>query len=314
MDWISSLERSLPPLSNQLKLIYQDDQMTPKVAVGIAKGFFEDKNLLALVTLSTNVALTISPISLNYQVPFLALSGHPDLIANNPTVFDHWPDYSTEIARYLEFLRETDPKSIAVITFEHDYTLAIRDRFNQGARDQGRQVVNDETVTGEIDARAIVSRVLRHNPELIFLNLFEPHFSALLKALRERRFSGTIIAGFGNVTKNLLSSLSAATTDGIVFFTPNYQGASEFAARVPSLKRKPQDVGTVFACYVGAKRLADGITKVASTGELTAPRLLTALHEIRDVDLGSRKLPVIDRRIRYDFLKGVVRRGAIGFE
>jgi ABC-type branched-subunit amino acid transport system substrate-binding protein len=302
-----------PPLLNNLDIVYQDDQVTPKLAVGIAKRFFSDNNLLALVSFSTSVALAISPISLNYQIPFLALSGHPDLIAKNPNVFDHWPDYSIETAQYLEFLREVNPKRIATITYEHDYTLAIRERFNQGALAQGREVVIDETVTGEIDARAIVSRVLRNSPEFIFLNLFEPHFSSLLKALKERRFSGKLLTSSGNITADLLSSMSSAITDGVVFFTPNYQGASEFLGRLANLERKPQDVGNVFACYVGARRLVAGIMNTAATGDLTATRLLTAMREIKEVDLGARKLPVIDRRIQYDFLKGIARNGAIDF-
>jgi hypothetical protein len=38
------------------------------------------------------------------------------------------------------------------------------------------------------------------------------------------------------------------------------------------------------------------------------------MREIKEVDLGSRKLAVIDRRIQYDFLKGIARNGAIDFK
>lgn len=309
---IAASEISLD-LRKGLRFAYEDDQVTPKLAVSASHKFLMDKDLIALVTFSSNIALAVSPIAASKRVPMLALSGHPRLRSENHDVYDHWPDYELETRHYIEFVAEKNPSKISIVTLEHDYTLALRDLFRSGVQQKHMSVVIDETVSGQIDLRTVATRIIQRKSDFVFLNLFEPHFSGLVRILRQQRYAGPILTLAGNVTHDAIASLGPELSDGITFFTPNYRHQS-FLSKVSGLSRTPQDLGNVFACYIGMKRFLTAVSTVASAGNLSIEGVREALPKVKQLEVDGHLFHTENQGIQFDFIRGDSVKGKIEFK
>lgn len=311
---IEMARKELPqPLRDRVTWMYEDDQVTPKLALSVSRKFLRDPHLLALVTFSTNVALAVSPIAASKRVPMLALSGDPGLLKGNPDIYDHWPDRVSEVRYYLDFLKERNPERVAILTFEHDYTLALRELFIAGAREQGRKFVVDEMISGGHDLRSLISRITQQQADFIFLNVFEPDFSMIVKSLRQHRYFGTILTFAGNITNDFFAAVSPEVSSGITFFSLNYRHPS-FLREVEQLTVKPHDLGGVFSCYVGAKRLVAALIAAERKGALSMEGVRASLGEVQSVSVDGHEFGARDRRFQFDFIRGESLNGKAVFE
>lgn len=297
-----------PNIKERVKFEFEDDQVTPKLAVAAAQNFLRKPNLLALVTFSSSVGLAVSPMIKMRQVPMLALSGHPQLSSENPFVFDHWPDYPIEVGHFLHFVESVKARRIAILTLEHDYALALRKMFVQEAENRGLQIVGNETFGGDVDLRSVVSRFVKTGANLVFLNLFEPQYSTAVKQLRQQGYSGPILTLSGNVTKQTVQSIGAAASEGVTFFTIDHRYPT-FLSKMKQLSREQHDVGYTFSCFMGMRRLVDAIE--SSMEDLTPSNVRAALSKITRMRLDDEGFEISDRRIQFKFVRGDSIKGEI---
>lgn len=302
-----------PTLRDSVALVFEDDQASPRIAVGISQNFIRRPDILAVITFSSSVGLAVNPLFLRTQIPLLTLSGHPRLIATNPNLFDHWSDYALETKHYLDLLAEKQGKRIALVTLERDYTLALRELFKAGVAARGGEVVLDETVESEAqEVRSLTLKIVHRKPDFVFLNTFEPNFSNVVKQLRQLRFNGTILTLARNLTQDLIQALGPKNSENIIFFAPEHRYPT-FLRALEGLPNPPQEKTYAFICFMGGRRLATALNLAASTGPLTRGSLGTALASIKKITLDGHDFDSSDRRITYRMMRGQSVDGEIVF-
>jgi ABC-type branched-subunit amino acid transport system substrate-binding protein len=292
-----------PQLRKSVVPVFEDDQASPKIAVGISQKLIRRPDILAVVTFSSSVGLAVNPLFLRSDIPLLTLSGHPRLIETNPNLFDHWSDYRVETKYYLDLLSEKQAKRVAIISIEHDYTLALRDSFTVGVPERGAEVVLDETIESAAqESRSLALKVVHRKADFVFLNLFEPKFSEFVKQLRQFRFNGTILTIAGNLTEDLVRALGPTGSQNITAFAPEHRYPT-FLRAMKGLPQTPSDLAYPYICFMGARRLATALNLAASTGALTRQSLSIALASIKKITLDGHEFDTTDRRISYKLLR-----------
>ncbi len=306
------LAYSRSPLEVQeiVELQYEDDQSQVKNTLTAFQKLLQDEKLLAVSTFSSANTLAAQTLSVKEQVPLLGLSGHPDFLKNNPYGLSNWQSVDVEAKAFLDYFQERKIERLAMITFEHDYPLAIRKAVSDSADDYGFEIVFDDQIHQHEEQRALVTRLLQTKPEAVFINAFGPSFAFLVKGLAEQNFSGQIFTLNANARSEYIEQAGLKASEGIIFFGPDYYDEA-FLALMPPERQSGEGLSYIFVCYAGMKYLLDQIDNLRKDERLSRESLQRELEKDADVQVGKTLLPVLGRRLLYQFTRIVVQDGRL---
>jgi branched-chain amino acid transport system substrate-binding protein len=175
-----------------------DSRGDPKESVLIAEKFVADADIIAEIgDFSSSSCMAAAPVYENAKMVQLSpTSSHMDFTKKGEFMFRVVATQGYEgpyNARWA--VNDLKAKRIATIYINNDWGVDANKYFTQEARKLGADIVAEEAfVPGEKDFTAILSKLKRLEPDLIYLPTFYADAAAILNQARRMRFEPKVLA------------------------------------------------------------------------------------------------------------------------
>jgi len=175
-----------------------DSRGDPKESVLIAEKFVADPEIIAEIgDFSSSSCMAAAPIYERSNMTQLSpTSSHMGFTQKGQNMFRVVATQGYEgpyNARWA--VQELGKKKIATIYINNDWGVDANKYFTQEARKLGAEIVAEEAFTpGEKDFSAILSKLKRLKPELIYLPTFYADAAAILNQAKRVRFNPVVLA------------------------------------------------------------------------------------------------------------------------
>ena len=182
----------------QVVLEIADSRGDPKESVLIAEKFVADPDIIAQIgDFSSSSCMAAAPIYERANMTQLSpTSSHMGFTQKGQNMFRVVATQGYEgpyNARWA--VQDLGKKKIATIYINNDWGVDANKYFTQEARKLGAEIVAEEAFTpGEKDFTAILSKLKRLKPELIYLPTFYADAAAILNQAKRIRFNPVVLA------------------------------------------------------------------------------------------------------------------------
>ncbi|MGQ9656261.1 MAG: ABC transporter substrate-binding protein, partial [Thermodesulfobacteriota bacterium] len=182
----------------KIELVIMDSRGDPKEAVLIAEKLVADPNVIAQIgDFSSSCSMAAAPIyEAAKMVQLSPTTSHQDWTKKGEYMFRVVATQGFEgpyNARWaVEGLKK---KRLATIYINNDWGVDANKYFVAEARKLGAEIVAEEAFTpGEKDFTAILSKIKRLNPDLIYLPTFYADAAAILNQAKRLHFRPVVLA------------------------------------------------------------------------------------------------------------------------
>src|SRR5210317_294789 len=181
-----------------VKLEISDSRGDPKESVLIAEKFVADSDIIAEISdFSSSSSMAAAPIYERANMTQLSpTASHMGFTQKGQNMFRVVATQGYEgpyNARWA--VRELGKKKIATIYINNDWGVDANKYFTEEARKLGAEIVAEEAFTpGEKDFTAILSKLKRLKPDLIYLPTFYADAAAILNQAKRARFNPVVLA------------------------------------------------------------------------------------------------------------------------
>lgn len=182
----------------EVALAVEDSRGDPKEAVLIAEKFAADPEVIAeLGDFSSSACMAAAPVyERSGMVQMSPTSSHIDFTKKGEYMFRVVATQAQEGPfNALWAVKELGKKKIASIYINNDWGVNANEFFVTAAKALGAEILAEEAfVPGEKDFAAILSKVKRLEPDLVYLPLFYADAAALMNQARRVRLEATFMA------------------------------------------------------------------------------------------------------------------------
>jgi len=181
-----------------IKLVISDSRGDPKESVLIAEKFVADPDIIAEIgDFSSSSSMAAAPIYERANMTQLSpTASHMGFTKRGQNMFRVVATQGYEgpyNARWA--VKDLGKKRIATIYINNDWGVDANKYFTQEARNLGAEIVGEEAfVPGEKDFTAILTKLKRQKPDLIYLPTFYADATAILNQAKRMRFKPVVMA------------------------------------------------------------------------------------------------------------------------
>lgn len=237
-----------------VQLVIADSRGDPKESVLIAEKFVADPDIIAEIgDFSSSSCMAAAPVYEAANMTQLSpTSSHMGFTQKGRNMFRVVATQGYEgpyNARWA--VKELRKKKLATIYINNDWGVDANKYFVAEAKDLGAQMVAEEAfVPGEKDFAAILSKLKRMNPDLIYLPTFYADAAAILNQAKRMRFRPVVMANSSLFSQKTIE-LGGAAVEGIIipanyFSTDPRPAAQEFTREYKALYGKdPNQFGAL---------------------------------------------------------------------
>ena len=196
-----------------------DSRGDPKESVLIAEKFVADPDIIAEIgDFSSSSSMAAAPIYERANMTQLSpTASHMGFTQKGQNMFRVVATQGYEgpyNARWA--VRELGKKKIATIYINNDWGVDANKYFTEEARKLGAEIVAEEAFTpGEKDFTAILSKLKRLKPELIYLPTFYADAAAILNQAKRARFNPVVLANSSLFSQKTIE-LGGEAVEGIL--------------------------------------------------------------------------------------------------
>lgn len=197
---LMQLEKEKTRFSYQL--IYEDSQNLPRLAAEAFKKLSEIDKVDMVISFGSGPGSTISALAKNKSILHIG-GGYSTAIAEGPLNFNSGPLPELSAKKTIEYLKALKIQRVAFITLQHAGTKAVEDEFLKNIPNTSISIVNQQRFNpGEKDFRVAILRIREANPQIVFIEAFDPEASIILKQMEEIGYHPPIsaIGAWGLVT------------------------------------------------------------------------------------------------------------------
>ncbi len=211
----------------KLEVIYEDDKNDPKEAVNAFSKLADINRLPIIITVMSASSMAVYPIAEKKRVVLFANCGHPDITSLSDWVFRNFPTSKHEAKVMMKFIYEhLKIKNLAV--------LYINDAFGEGAmnviRDESKNyginiLISESFEKDATDFKTLISKVIKKNPEAIYIYGYGKANGIVVKQTRELGFKGYILGSY-NFSMEPTLSIASQALEGSIFTAPTFNANS----------------------------------------------------------------------------------------
>ncbi len=203
----------------QLELVILDSRGDPKESVLIAEKFVADPDIIAEIgDFSSSSCMAAAPVYEKANMTQLSpTSSHMDFTKKGKNMFRVVTTQGIEgpfNARWA--VKDLGKKRIATIYINNDWGVDANKYFVQEAEKLGAQMLAQEAfVPGEKDFTAILTKIKRLKPDLVYLPAFYADAAAILNQAKRMHFKTTVMAP-GSLFSEKTIELGGQAVEGIL--------------------------------------------------------------------------------------------------
>ncbi|AJC22749.2 branched chain amino acid ABC transporter substrate-binding protein [Pandoraea pulmonicola] len=285
MDEINATHPVIGGKPVQFALDAQDDAADPRIATTIAQRFVDNRvsAVIGHQNSGTSIAVArlyaqqhiaeLTPSATNPEFTRLGFNTTFRMLAND--------DFLGEaLSRYVA--SQLGARRIAVIDDRTAYGQGIAEVFARQAEKAGAKIVAREFSTDKaFDFSAVLTRVKRENPEVIFFGGMDAQGGPMLKQMRQYSIRAPLVGGDGLCTAEMVR-LAGTALDGNLFCADGghslarMPGGQAFAAKFKARYGEPVQLYAPYA-YDAMTAIYRAAVAVQSTD---ASKIVDALHRV----------------------------------
>jgi len=292
----------------------EDSQGRADDGINLARKFVDDKDVVAVLgDWSSTVTMAAAPIFDQAKLVNLTpISSHPDVTKLSPWVFRQSIIQSKEGAANAAYLQALGAKKIAIIAFPNDFGKANVGALKALYTKAGGEVVFEEFIKPDAqDFRAILTKLQRDKPDMIYMGLFPPHASLVMKQAKQL---GIDIPFYGNsaLSTDDMTRLAGDAANGLhlllVFHPVVNKEMAEFFKRYQAKFGAAPEVFAVNS-YISATMLMDILAK--QYPNITRASVKDGLDTVRKIDsiAGPLTYDPATREWDFQFHRGMIKDG-----
>ena len=187
----------------KVEIVWGDDLCQPKDAGTVGAKFAADKSIVAVIGhLCSSATLAAMPIYVRAGLPTLSPT------STNPTIGDvgkgwffrncYTDDFQGKYLASYVVPKLLGKSKVAIFYENNDYAIGLKDSFMAGAKSAGVNVTGAEAyMTGTTDFTPQLTKLLRDNPETIFLCGYHPEGALIAGQGRKLGFTGPFFGADG---------------------------------------------------------------------------------------------------------------------
>ncbi|MCL2838273.1 MAG: ABC transporter substrate-binding protein [Oscillospiraceae bacterium] len=212
----------------QIETITFDEEGNASLAVTGYNSLF-DQNVTAIIgAVTSGPTMAVVPFAFEDNMPMITASAtHAGVtVADDGTVFTNMfrscfidPFQGQKMA---EFAVEVLEARTAAILFsnEIDYSIGLRDAFEEKARELGLEVVVVENFPDDaVDFRGQLTNIAQHNPDVLFVPAYVRHIALIGPQSAEVGLEGTTLLGADGWAGTVAFMEDVSSIEGAYFLT-----------------------------------------------------------------------------------------------
>jgi branched-chain amino acid transport system substrate-binding protein len=207
----------------RLRIVYRDTEGKPDVARREFIDLIRRERAVAIVgSILTSDAKGFMPEVNRLKIPVVANGASaPDLRGVSPFFFRNWPsdDYEGELMANYAFSR-LGKRAVAILFADDPYPRGISLAFKKEFTSRGGRVLIEEAYDkGESNFDALVRRILRLNPDSIYIAGFPAEMASATRIIRSLDSSMAILSAVG-IDAPEFYSMAGRDADNIFYTSP----------------------------------------------------------------------------------------------
>ena len=269
----------------RIELVVLDSRGDPKESVLIAEKLVADPDVIAEIgDFSSSSSMAAAPVYEKANMTQLSpTASHMDFTQKGKNMFRVVATQGFEgpfNARWA--VKELGKKKLATIYINNDWGVDANKYFVQEAKKLGAEVVAEEAFTpGEKDFNAILSKLKRLEPDLIYLPTFYADAAAILNQAKRMRFKPVVMANSSLFNQKTIE-LGGQAVEGIIipanyFSTDPRPAAQEFTKAYQDLYGAVPNQFAALA-YDAANLMVAALTKVGFDDRAKVAKALESLE------------------------------------
>jgi branched-chain amino acid transport system substrate-binding protein len=194
-------------LGKPLELIEYDDRSSPEQAVKAVTKLVQINKVTAIVgSLHSGNILAAAPVLEQYKIPMVGAGTSPTWLQKGyKYLFRAVGNSALSVKQLALYASKTGLKRISVIHGNDEYGGVGAKLFIEDAGRQGLQILANESFThGDRDFTGQFARMLRSEPDAVFVWALGDDLGALTKQLRQTGYKGPILGAEGYTLPQVL--------------------------------------------------------------------------------------------------------------
>lgn len=203
----------------KLKVLFEDDQLQPKMAVSLfTKLVTVDKVLAVIGPLPSSCAMATAPLANQYKVvSFSPGASTPKLTGAGPYVFRNWQSDALEAAVMAEYALKQGWKTFSILYVNNDFGVSLEDYFKKKVESLGGKVLSSESFEqGVTDFKPQISKIKKAKAQVVYLLSYPQQTPMIVNQMRELGVKCQIL-GVAAFEDPSLLKIASRNADGIIF-------------------------------------------------------------------------------------------------
>lgn len=207
----------------QIELITYDDKSDQNQAIlAMKKALTQDEATVVIGGTISGNALAMLPLAEQYETPYISLAASKQVYVDESGNARKWvfkmpQDDQLAVERILQYLKDKNLTKVAWLNVANSYGTGGHDEFKKYAPEYGIEaVIEDEFEATVNDAKPLLTRVKKENPDAIIVWGTVQESAVVIKNIRELALEAPILASHGIATEQFIEVAGDAANDVIL--------------------------------------------------------------------------------------------------
>ncbi len=203
----------------KVTVIYEDSRAEPTSGATAIQKLISIDNVPAVIgDIVSAVTLAAAPIAEKNKVVLLSpTSSAPAITEAGQFIYRIWPSDLAEGKAIAEFARKKGYARAAILHLNNDYGIAIAKIFKETFEAEGAQVVLHEGYLETTkDFRAVLTKLVKENPEVVYVAGYFGDTARILKQAREIGYKSQFLATTA-IEDNKFIEIAGDATEGVIY-------------------------------------------------------------------------------------------------
>lgn len=206
-----------------IELITYDDKSDQNEAIlAMKKALTQDKVSIVIGGTNSGNSLAMLPLAEQNEIPYISVAASKQIYMDENGQARKWvfkmpQDDQQAVERILQYLKDKNLTKVAWLNVANSYGTGGHDEFVEHAPEYGvESVIEDEFEATVTDAKPLLTRVKKANPDAIIVWGTVQESSVVIKNIRELALDTPILASHGIATNQFIEVTGAAANDVVL--------------------------------------------------------------------------------------------------
>ena len=203
-------------------ITYDDKSDQNEAILAMKKAITQDKVSLVIGGTTSGNSLAMLPLAEQNEIPYISVAASKQIYMDENGESRKWvfkmpQDDQQAVERILQYLKDKNLTKVAWLNVANSYGTGGHDEFVEHAPEYGVEaVIEDEFEATVTDAKPLLTRVKKENPDAIIVWGTVQESSVVIKNIRELALDTPILASHGIATDQFIEVTGDAANDVVL--------------------------------------------------------------------------------------------------